>query len=55
VQNSDPGFIESLANLARTTLAREHGLCSFVGGRTCPAPFGDCPHARAGRPVPAEA
>jgi ferrochelatase len=55
VQNSDPGFIEALAQLARTTLERPHGLCSFVGGRTCPAPFGDCPHARAGKPVPADA
>ncbi len=45
--NSDPGFIAALAALARTTLARPPGLSSFVGGRTCPAPFGDCPHAQA--------
>jgi ferrochelatase len=54
-QNSDPGFIEALAELVRMTLGRGPGLCSFVGGRTCPRPFGDCPHARAGAPstVPA--
>ena len=52
VQNSDPGFIAALAALVRATLARPTGLCSFVGNRTCPAPFGDCPHARAGRPEP---
>jgi len=55
VQNTDPDFIAALAALARTTLARPPDLCSFVGGRTCPAPFGDCPHARAGRPEPANA
>lgn len=47
VQNSDPGFIAALAGLVRTTLDRPTGLCSFAGGRTCPAAFGDCPHARA--------
>ncbi len=47
VQNSDPGFIAALAGLVRTTLERPTGLCSFVGGRTCPAAFGDCPHAQA--------
>ncbi len=47
-QNSDPGFIEALAELVRATLGRGPGLCSFVGGRTCPKPCGDCPHARAG-------
>lgn len=55
VQNSDPGFIAALATLVRATLTRPPGLCSFVGGRTCPAPFGDCPHARAGQPQMAEA
>ena len=53
VQNSDPGFISALADLVRTTRTRPPGLCSFVGGRTCPAPHGDCPHARAGRPAEA--
>ena len=54
-QNSDPGFIEALGELVRMTLGRGPGLCSFVGGRTCPKPFGDCPHARAGasQPMPA--
>ena len=54
-QNSDPGFIEALAELVRMTLGRGPGLCSFVGGRTCPKPFGDCPHARAGAPQPVPA
>ena len=52
-QNSDPGFIDALADLVRATLGRGPGLCSFVGGRTCPRPYGDCPHARAGAAVPA--
>ena len=47
-QNSDPGFIDALANLVRMSLGRGPGLCSFVGGRTCPSPHKDCPHARAG-------
>ena len=47
-QNSDRLFIQSLAELVQASLARGPGLCSFVGGRTCPKPFGDCPHARAG-------
>ena len=54
-QNSDPAFIAALAALARTALARGPGLCSFAGGRTCPAPWGDCPHARAGAAIPVEA
>ncbi len=47
-QNSDPGFIGALAELVHASIGRGPGLCSFVGGRTCPRPFGDCPHARAG-------
>ncbi len=47
-QNSDQGFIDSLAELVLASSGRGPGLCSFVGGRTCPKPFGDCPHARAG-------
>ncbi len=50
-QNSDPGFIEALAELVQASVGRGPGLCSFVGGRTCPGPFGDCPHARAGVPA----
>lgn len=46
--NDDPAFIAALADLVRATLGRGPGLCSFVGGRTCPAPHRDCPHARAG-------
>jgi ferrochelatase len=52
-QNADPGFIASLATLVRRSRDRGPGLCSWAGGRTCPAQFGDCPHARAGIPVPA--
>ncbi len=51
-QNSDLGFIDSLAELVLASSGRGPGLCSFVGGRTCPKPFGDCPHARAGAPSP---
>jgi ferrochelatase len=52
-QNSDPGFIDALAELVQAAISRGPGLCSFVGGRTCPRPFGDCPHAKAGAaPIP---
>jgi protoporphyrin/coproporphyrin ferrochelatase len=46
-QNSDAGFIASLAALVRR--AREGGreLCSFAGARQCPKVHGDCPHAKA--------
>ena len=57
-QNSDAGFIDSLAELVLASVGRGPGLCSFVGGRTCPKPFGDCPHARSGAapaPVPSAA
>ncbi len=47
-QNSDPGFIAALADLARHALGHGVGLCSFVGGRVCPQAHGDCPHALAG-------
>lgn len=47
-QNSDAGFISALAALVRHMRANGPGLCSFAGGRTCAAGFGDCPHARAG-------
>ena len=46
-QNSDPAFIAALAGLARGARAGGRALCSFAGGRQCPKPFGDCPHARA--------
>lgn len=51
-QNVDPGFITALADLARSTLERGDGLCSFAGGRTCPREHRDCPHARAGATAP---
>ena len=47
-QNSDAAFIQSLADLVRSSRARGPGLCSWAGGRTCPAQHRDCPHARAG-------
>lgn len=52
-QNSDPGFIEALAELVRASMGRGPGLCSFIGSRTCPKPHKDCPHARAGAGAPA--
>ena len=53
-QNSDAGFIQSLADLVEASIGRGPGLCSFVGSRTCAHPFGDCPHARAGAPAERE-
>ena len=50
-QNSDPAFIQSLAELVRGSRARGPGLCSWVGGRTCPRDHRDCPHARAEQPM----
>ncbi len=47
-QNSDPGFIEALADMVRDVRGRGPGLCSWAGGRTCPRVHTDCPHARAG-------
>ncbi len=47
-QNDDPAFVAALAGLVRRTLSRGPGLHSFAGPRVCPAPHGDCPHARAG-------
>ncbi len=52
-QNADPAFIESLASLVRASRGRGPGLCSWAGGRTCPSPHSDCPHARAGQSAPA--
>ncbi len=55
-QNSDPGFIAAVAELVKAALGRGPGLCSFAGGRTCPRPQKDCPHALAGaQPELAEA
>ncbi|HEY0421317.1 MAG TPA: ferrochelatase [Acetobacteraceae bacterium] len=47
-QNSDASFIAALAGLVRRARGRGPGLCSFAGGRICPKPHTDCPHARAG-------
>ena len=46
-QNSDPGFIQALAGLARRALGGGRSLCSFAGARQCPRAHGDCPHAKA--------
>lgn len=51
-QNSDAGFIGSLADLVRRSRARGPGLCSFAGSRTCYKAHTDCPHARAGAAAP---
>ena len=50
-QNDEPGFIAALAELVRDALARGPGLCSYAGGRTCPARHKDCPHRIAGPPA----
>jgi len=47
-QNADAGFVAALADLVRHARAAGPGLCSFDGGRICPAAHGDCPHAQAG-------
>jgi ferrochelatase len=52
--NDDPGFIAALAKIARKAVGEGDGLCSFAGRRTCPAPHGDCPHARADTAAPPE-
>ena len=54
-QNSDAGFIGALAELVQAAVGRGPGLCSFVGGRTCPRSHTDCPHARAGQAEPGPA
>ena len=46
-QNSDPGFIASLAGLVRRSRASGRTLCSFAGARQCPKPHRDCPHEAA--------
>ena len=42
-QNSDAGFIAALAALVTSSRARGPGMCSFAGGRACPATHTDCP------------
>lgn len=54
-QNSDAGFIGSLADLVRRTRGSSRALCSFAGARQCPKVHGDCPHARFRQPAGAEA
>ena len=44
-QNDDPAFIEAVAGIVRRARAGGVALCSFAGGRACPAAHGDCPHA----------
>lgn len=50
-QNSDPAFIDALAELTRAALASGRSLCSFAGARQCPKQHGDCPHAKARAPA----
>ncbi len=52
--NADAGFVAALADLVRRMRDHGPGLCSFAGGRVCPAAHRDCPYARAGA-APAEA
>ena len=42
-QNSDPGFIEALADLVVGSRRQGTNLCSFAGDRACPAAHTDCP------------
>jgi ferrochelatase len=42
-QNSDAGFIAALADLVLAARDQGPGLCSFAGGRSCPAKHVDCP------------
>ena len=42
-QNSDAGFIAALASLVTASRERGPGMCSFAGGRACPANHTDCP------------
>jgi protoporphyrin/coproporphyrin ferrochelatase len=46
-QNDDPAFIAALAALVKQARGCGRTLCSYAGGRQCPKPFGDCPHAKA--------
>jgi ferrochelatase len=44
-QNSDPAFIDALADLViRVREAGGRSLCSFAGGRQCPKIHSGCPH-----------
>ena len=45
--DAEPAFTAALATLVRRMHAFGPGLCSSVGGRTCPGPHTDCPFARA--------
>ena len=47
-QNADAAFIAALADLVRRAHSGGPGLCSFAGGRVCPAAHRNCPHAQAG-------
>jgi ferrochelatase len=46
VPNSDAGFINALAGLARRAVAHGDGLCSAAGGRACDVRHVNCPWAR---------
>ena len=42
-QNDDAAFIDALAQAVFTARDRGPGICSFAGGRACPAKHIDCP------------
>jgi len=46
-QNSDAGFINALADMVLASRDHGTGLCSFKGGRACPAEHVDCPMRQA--------
>jgi ferrochelatase len=49
-QNSDRGFIASLAGLVRRADAHQRGLCSHLGTGLCPVEHTDCPFHRVSLP-----
>ncbi|WP_370288336.1 ferrochelatase [Siccirubricoccus soli] len=50
-QNDDPGFIAALRDLVLGAMGSGRALASFAGGRQCPKPCTDCPHARTAQPA----
>jgi ferrochelatase len=49
-QNSDAGFIASLAGVVRRAIGCGPGLCSAASGRLCGAEHGACPFGAARLP-----
>ena len=46
--NSDPGFINALAEMVRDGRRQGPGLCAMTASGICPSGNRDCPHRRAG-------